>query len=412
MYPQNLSNNPNISPSLRQMLQLAQNSSNYNALSQNSTLQSAKSQDTFEKQNSRRRIREKIINALISASSMALVFCIPILLSRHMSKKALQGVDLGKADEFKENIGDIGNNIRRFIDDDECNLSSIWQDITDAMPIGEMCLPQRLKKLFNSIIQNINNPEGILERGGQTSRTILLYGPPGTGKTTFAKGLAKYFPDAKFASFDFTNLNSKYSGQTEKNIRKAVDEICDQASKNKDKKFFVFIDEIDSIILVDESLNRTISNKALNEFKKSFTEKLAKQDNIYVIGATNVSINPEKNMSADGKMLDRAMLDRFRTKVLVDLPDENQILDKIISNYKTAPKVSDELKAESKQLRELAIELRNKKVSFRDLQTIFNESASQSTGDNSILDFETFKNVCSQTIGTTEKNKTPIGFGG
>ena len=81
-----------------------------------------------------------------------------------------------------------------------------------------------------------------------------MYGPPGTGKTTFAKAIAQEFPNSKFASLDVTNLGSKFVGETEKNIQAAVNQICKEAQENPDTKYFVFVDEIDSIMGIDEKV--------------------------------------------------------------------------------------------------------------------------------------------------------------
>ena len=88
-----------------------------------------------------------------------------------------------------------------------------------------MTLPEELKGLLNKVVKSIDNPTNIVEKGGKPIKSILLYGPPGTGKTTFAKAIAKEFPDSRFASLDVTRLGSKFVGETEKNIQAAVNEM-------------------------------------------------------------------------------------------------------------------------------------------------------------------------------------------
>lgn len=261
-------------------------------------------------------------------------------------------------------------------------VGQLWEDITSAMKLNDMTLGTDLKILLEKVVKNIQEPQAILERGGKPIKTILMYGPPGTGKTTFAKAIAKEFPNSRFATLDVTRLGSKYVGETEKNIQAAVNEICEEAQKNPQTKFFVFIDEIDSVMMVDNGSGKKHSNDVLNEFKRCFTERLGKYDNIITVGATNLSIDPEKGVAMGGKILDKPMLDRFQEKIYVGLPTKGQILDFIIANYKDKQMVSGELKdisnAKLQKLCEFLSD-ENHEVSFRTLQTLFNNIAA--TGD-------------------------------
>ena len=260
------------------------------------------------------------------------------------------------------------------------DFDDLWTDIDSALKIDEMSLPEALKKLLGKIVKNIKNPKAIEARGGKGIKSILLYGPPGTGKTTFAKAIAKEFPDSKFASLDVTKLSSKYVGETEKNLQERVEEICRRANAHPDKKFFVFVDEIDSIMLVDHSNSKKYSNDVLNEFKRCFSEKLGKQNNIVTIGATNIPIDPKVGQTLDGKMLDRPMLDRFQEKVLVDRPTAGQLRDAIVHHYKNASLVSDELKSpDSEKLQILCkfLAKKERETSFRTLNSIYNIAATE-----------------------------------
>ncbi|MBE7707961.1 MAG: AAA family ATPase [Cyanobacteria bacterium SIG27] len=261
-------------------------------------------------------------------------------------------------------------------------IGQLWEDITSSMKLKDMTLAPDLKGLLEKVVKNIQEPQSIMQRGGKPIKTILLYGPPGTGKTTFAKAIAQEFPNSRFATLDVTRLGSKYVGETEKNIQAAVNEICEEAQKNPQTKFFVFIDEIDSVMMVDDGNGKKHSNDVLNEFKRCFTERLGKYDNIITIGATNLSIDPEKGVAMGGKILDKPMLDRFQEKIYVGLPSKGQILDFIVANYKDKEMVCDELKNKTdEKLQKLCEFLSNKdyEVSFRTLQTLFNNVAA--TGD-------------------------------
>ena len=267
-------------------------------------------------------------------------------------------------------------------------LKEIWSDLGKSAKIDDLALPESLKNFMNKFKNSVENPQVLKNRGGKPTKSVLLYGPPGTGKTTFAKALAKEFPDSKFASLDVTSLGSEYQSVSERNLNKAVDMICKEADANPSKKFFVFIDEIDSVMMTDNSLNAKHSNDMLNEFKKCFTEKLVKRDNIITIGATNLPIDIEKGIVVGGKKLDRPMLDRFSEKVLVDLPTKDQIVNSVKYHYKDASMVSDKLKTDSAELNTIAEFLAKPEhnTSFRTLDSIYDATAASIKGTEKSVD--------------------------
>lgn len=267
-------------------------------------------------------------------------------------------------------------------------LKEIWSDLTKSSKLDDMALPDSLKKFTSKFKNSVENPDILKARGGRPTKSLLLYGPPGTGKTTFAKALAKEFPDSKFASLDVTSLGSEYQSVSERNLNKAVDMICQEADKDPAKKFFVFIDEIDSVMMVDNGMGAKHSNDMLNEFKKCFTEKLGKRKNIITIGATNLPIDVEKGIALGGKKLDRPMLDRFSEKVLVDLPTKEQIANSVKYHYRDANLVSDKLKNGSVELDKISEFLSKKEcnTSFRTLDAIYDAAASSIKGQDKKVD--------------------------
>ena len=290
-------------------------------------------------------------------------------------------------------------------------LKEIWSDLGKSAKVDELALPESLNKFITKFKNSVENPKALKERGGKPVKSVLLYGPPGTGKTTFAKALAREFPESKFAALDVTSLGSEYQSVSERNLNKAVDMICKEADSNPNKKFFVFVDEIDSVMMVDNSLSAKHSNDMLNEFKKCFTEKLGKRDNIITIGATNLPINVEKGVTLGGKKLDRPMLDRFSEKILVDLPTKEQIANSIKYHYKDSPLVSEALKTDSKELKLLSEFLAKTEhnVSFRTLDSIYDAAASSVKGDNAKVELVDILNTIKNK--QHELNFTDADFG-
>ncbi|MBQ3311779.1 ATP-binding protein [bacterium] len=206
-----------------------------------------------------------------------------------------------------------------------------FKNLSKELSLGEMSLTQTQKDIVQSITSRVENYEEVIKKGGTKGCSILFYGPPGTGKNTFAYGIAKKFNNAKFIEMDISKMNSKWFGESEQNALGLMESVVKYARGHQNEKIFVYIDEIDSVMMRDVGANSKHSNDMLNAFKKGFN-KLLEEENIIVMGATNLSIDARKAM-LDGKMLDSAMLDRFAQKFLFDLPSKEQILESIGKYY-------------------------------------------------------------------------------
>ena len=130
---------------------------------------------------------------------------------------------------------------------------------------------------------------------------INLYGAPGTGKTMAAHAIAKQL-GKKILIVNYADIESKYVGETPKNIRKAF-----EAAKNSGS--ILFFDEADAILskrvtnmtqAVDVSVNQTrsVMLMLMNEY----------QD--FIIFATNFISN-----------FDPAFMRRISMHVKFELPD-------------------------------------------------------------------------------------------
>lgn len=250
------------------------------------------------------------------------------------------------------------------------NFKLNFKDLSKELSLDQMALPQAQKDAEKRITNFIEHHKEIVEMGGGEGSALLFYGPPGTGKNTFAYGITKKFPNAKFVDMDISKLNSKWYGESEQNVLGTMEAIVKEANKHPNEKYFVFIDEIDSVMMQDQSSGAKLSNDVLNAFKKGFNN-LTNKENIIVIGATNLTINPKEAKLA-GKVLDTAMLDRFAEKVLVDLPSKEQLKLAITNYYKNPAikRVDDALKdINNKKLDKIAefLAKREHGTSFRKL---------------------------------------------
>lgn len=130
---------------------------------------------------------------------------------------------------------------------------------------------------------------------------INLYGPPGTGKTMAAHGIANYL-HRKILVVNYADIESKYVGETPKNIRRAFETA-------KETNSILFFDEADAILsrrvtnmtsATDVSVNQTrsVMLMILNDY----------QD--FVIFATNFIQN-----------FDPAFMRRISMHIKFELPD-------------------------------------------------------------------------------------------
>ena len=173
----------------------------------------------------------------------------------------------------------------------------------------EIILPQSVKDKILDVANYAENSKKVFDDWGlskvfkQSRRIgINLYGEPGTGKTMAAHAIAKHL-GRKILAVNYADIESKYVGETPKNIRKAFEAA---AATNS----ILFFDEADAILskrvtnmtqAVDVSVNQTrsVMLMLMNEF----------QD--FIIFATNFIEN-----------FDPAFMRRISIHIKFSLPDE------------------------------------------------------------------------------------------
>lgn len=141
------------------------------------------------------------------------------------------------------------------------------------------------------------------------SKAILLYGPPGAGKTALVKASVAELGGVLFYAPNPGDLRGKFEGETEKNIQRIFKCAASQA-RSESKKAIIFFDEFDSIggRRTSESMVRTVNTLL------QLMDGVVSSESISIIAATNYPWN-----------LDSAILRRFSSRILVDLPDDKAI---------------------------------------------------------------------------------------
>ena len=174
--------------------------------------------------------------------------------------------------------------------------------------LDDIVLPPQVKEKILDVVEYAKNSRLVFETWGleETHKYskrigINLYGAPGTGKTMAAHAIAKYL-GRKIFVVNYADIESKYVGETPKNIRRVF-----EAAKNSNS--ILFFDEADAILsrrvtnmsnATDVSVNQTrsVMLMLMNEF----------QD--FIIFATNFIEN-----------FDPAFMRRISMHVKFDLPD-------------------------------------------------------------------------------------------
>ncbi len=160
----------------------------------------------------------------------------------------------------------------------------------------------------------LKDPRKYARRGAAAPRGVLLWGPPGTGKTM----LAKAFANASGATFIATEGNRFFKGVVGQGAE-MVHRLF--ATARRYAPAVLFIDEVDVIAKARTGRDTDMANDS----EQILTALFAEMDGfstdptrpVFVLGATNYSVDENAQMK-----LDAAFLRRFDRRILVDLPDK------------------------------------------------------------------------------------------
>ena len=172
----------------------------------------------------------------------------------------------------------------------------------------EIILPQTVKDKILDVANYAENSKKVFEEWGlqkvykQSKRIgINLYGAPGTGKTMAAHAIAKHL-GRKILAVNYADIESKYVGETPKNIRKAF-----EAAKATNS--ILFFDEADAILSKRVTNMSSATDVSVNQ-TRSVMLMLMNEYQDFIIFATNFITN-----------FDPAFMRRISTHIEFKLPD-------------------------------------------------------------------------------------------
>jgi DNA polymerase III delta prime subunit len=152
--------------------------------------------------------------------------------------------------------------------------------------------------------------------------SFLLYGLPGTGKTEFAYQIAKNV-QADIMQLNFSEIQSKWIGETEKNIRQVFEQY-DKKRKASNNPIILLMNEADGLMNRRVSVN--ISNDAFHNHAQTQLLELLEDFQGIVIATTNLYQN-----------LDEAFHRRFLFRSEIGMPNQTTreiiLKNSIISEY-------------------------------------------------------------------------------
>ena len=172
----------------------------------------------------------------------------------------------------------------------------------------EVILPQSVKEKILDVANYAENSKKVFEEWDlqkvykQSKRIgINLYGAPGTGKTMAAHAIAKFL-GRKILIVNYADIESKFVGETPKNIRKAFETATAT-------NIILFFDEADAILSKRVTGMQSAHDVSVNQ-TRSVMLMLMNDYQDFVIFATNFIEN-----------FDPAFMRRISTHIEFKLPD-------------------------------------------------------------------------------------------
>lgn len=195
-------------------------------------------------------------------------------------------------------------------DDDSQSKIDFSLYLRDAKyTLSDVILPENTKHQVDLILAEIEYQDLIYQEWGMAEKhkldkalSVNFSGPPGTGKTLTAEAVAHAL-NLKILDVPYEQIESKYVGETPKNIRGAFE----FATQNNAVLFF---DEADSFLGKRLENVTQATDTAVNLTRSVMIKQLSAYEGI-VIFATNLIRN-----------YDPAFVSRIRWKVQFDLPNE------------------------------------------------------------------------------------------
>lgn len=167
--------------------------------------------------------------------------------------------------------------------------------------------PPAAVEALKDLAFTIGHSEALRQRGFTAPKGVLLYGPPGTGKTQLARTLAQE-AGCKFIAASTADLKAGWVGQSGQRVKQLF------ADARSAAPCLLFLDEIDALAGDRSGDSDAFAREALNQMLQE------------IDGIVDHSDAPVVVLAATNRMavIDPALLSRFTSKLLIDLPTAAQ----------------------------------------------------------------------------------------
>lgn len=243
------------------------------------------------------------------------------------------------------------------------------------IPFIEDCksINKDLKDILQRAVNIINaNKENVSKDSlPEINNRLLLVGPPGVGKSFYAKVYAKSI-NAEYLEILFSDVESRWAGEGIENMKHTFDNILKTVTENKDKRYVLVFNEIDSFIVPPENLSQSkgthwVSILRERDVMLNYLEVFKeKAPNLTIIGTTNIS--PKNNG------LDKAAVSRLQKPIEVSYPDAECLFEALKMKMGDCLNKNNFLSENEAELKNLCQKMEGRKFSFRNLESLINEA--------------------------------------
>jgi vacuolar protein-sorting-associated protein 4 len=185
-----------------------------------------------------------------------------------------------------------------------------YPDVKKKLDVA-LAFPQRMPSLF----------ERTDDSQFEESTGCLLYGPPGTGKTKFAQCIAYQAKKYTLVTIRSADINGKYWGETEKNIR-TIFELAEEL-----KPVILFLDEAESAFTSRDGAVSDNTKRATTEF----LIHMQRQEGVYILACSNYPYQ-----------IDIGIQRRLPSKIHVGMPNSKEKAIMLKQNLKNVLTVMTE----------------------------------------------------------------------
>ena len=264
-------------------------------------------------------------------------------------------------------------------------LEATFEDLSQSNVVGldDPSLPASFVKWAKELMASNSRPKCCIRKFGKKQsgqNFIYMYGGSGTGKSYNAEVLFKAL-GAKRLKMQFSDVSSKYVGETSVQITRFFEELEYILKHNPEKKYGVSLDEFETLAKNIEKMTDSESHLEQNRTAMiNGLDRVKKYKNLYIVASSNVGPKSGK--------IDGAIARRFGKNILIEYPNKVAIksslrtqlksyAEELIAGKDSAGKVFDFFKENDAAVDKFAEILEQKKAGFGDVENIVQAAVSK-----------------------------------